>query len=59
MPQELKITDAECTRVFSIPEKDILCIQVWKEMFELGRPDANDDPVYLTSHSCLTPDLSR
>jgi hypothetical protein len=47
MSQELRITDAEGTRVFSIPEKYIGCVQVWKEMLETGRPDVNDDMVSL------------
>jgi hypothetical protein len=47
MSHELKITDAEGTRVFSIPERDINCIHVWKEMYEMGKINLNDDPVPL------------
>jgi len=50
MSQELRITDAEGTRVFSIPEKYIGCVQVWKEMLETGRPDVNDDMVHLDDY---------
>ena len=47
MSQEVKITDADGTRVFRVPERVVSCVQVWKEMLETGQPDANDDTVSL------------
>ena len=49
MSPGLMIIDAEGTRVFSIREKDISCIQVWKEMLETATPDTNGEPVYIAN----------
>jgi len=46
MSRTVKIAAAQGTRVFCIPQSVVTCVQVWKEMLERGKSDANNDTVF-------------